>query len=304
MQRSIPEFGSPDAMVAEERVVFTVTTGRLGGIVRRIRRDPTMMIGLVGVLLFVLLAAVGPLLTSASYLAIDIPDRTAPPSLMHLFGTDQFGRDLLSRVAYGSRVALLVGVFSTLIGTIVGVAIGAFSGFVGGWVDELDMRLLDIVLAFPQIVLAIALAAVLGPSLTNVILIVGLLQVPHFARVVRGSVLSIKTTDYVVAARIIGLSELRILVQHVVPNTLGPVIVLASLAIPEAITAEAALSFLGLGVQPPAPSWGNLLADGRQYLLEAPWLATFPGLVITLAVLAFNFVGDGLRDALDPRSAR
>lgn len=271
---------------------------------RRIRRDPTTIIGLVGVGIFVVVAIIGPMLASTSYLAMDIPNRTQPPTPAHVFGTDQFGRDLLARVIVGARVSLLVGVVSTLIGTIVGVVIGALSGFVGGWVDEVVMRLLDIVLAFPQIVLAIALAAVLGPSLTNVILIVGLLQIPQFARVTRGSVLSIKTTDYVVAARIIGLPELRILMTHVVPNTLGPLLVLASLAIPGAIISEAALSFLGLGVQPPAPSWGNLLADGRLYLLQAPWLATFPGLVTTVSVLAFNFVGDGLRDALDPRAAR
>lgn len=262
------------------------------------------MIGLGGIFVFIVIAVIGPLLTSETYLAMDLPHRLVPPTIDHLFGTDQFGRDLLARVIHGSRVSLLVGVVSTLIGTVAGIAIGALSGFVGGWVDEVIMRLLDIVLAFPQIVLAIALAAVLGPSLSNVILIVGLLQVPRFARVVRGSVLSIKNAEYVVAARVIGLQELRILVQHVVPNTLGPVLVLASLAIPEAITAEAALSFLGLGVQPPEPSWGNLLSDGRQYLLQAPWLATFPGLAITIVVLAFNFVGDGLRDALDPRAAR
>lgn len=273
-------------------------------VLRRIRRDPATLLGLAGVLVFILVALVGPVVTTATYLAMDLPHRTAPPSLAHLFGTDQFGRDLVARVVHGARISLLVGVFSTAIGTVVGVAIGAVSGFVGGWLDEIVMRLLDIVLAFPQIVLAIALAAVLGPSLLNVILIVGLLQIPQFARVVRGSVLSIKGADYVVAARIIGLTEVRILVQHVIPNTLGPVLVLASLAVPGAITSEAALSFLGLGVQPPEPSWGNLLADGRQYVLQAPWLATFPGLVITLAVLAFNFVGDGLRDSLDPTTAR
>jgi peptide/nickel transport system permease protein len=277
--------------------------GVWGQVLRRIRDDRVTLIGLLGVLIFVIVAVVGPILTSTSYLAIDIPNRTKPPSLAHPFGTDQFGRDLLARVVYGSRVSLIVGVVSTLIGTVAGVVIGAISGFLGGWVDEVIMRLMDIVLAFPQIVLAIALAAVLGPSLNNVILIVGLLQIPQFARVVRGSVLSIKTTDYVAAARIIGLKETRILVGHVLPNTLGPVLVLASLAIPGSITSEAALSFLGLGVQPPAPSWGNLLADGRQYMLQAPWLATFPGLAITLAVLAFNFVGDGVRDALDPTAA-
>jgi peptide/nickel transport system permease protein len=294
-----------DGVDSSAAIAPGVPARRLGGVVvRRIRRDPATMIGLGGILVFTVVAVIGPFLTSTSYLAMDLPHRTAPPTLDHLLGTDQFGRDLLARVINGSRVALLVGVVSTLIGTATGVAIGALSGFVGGWVDEVTMRLLDIVLAFPQIVLAIALAAVLGPSLSNVILIVGILQVPRFARVVRGSVLSIKSSEYVVAARIIGLSELRILVQHVVPNTLGPVLVLASLAIPESITAEAALSFLGLGVQPPQPSWGNLLADGRQYLLQAPWLATFAGLAITIVVLAFNFVGDGLRDALDPRAAR
>jgi peptide/nickel transport system permease protein len=198
----------------------------------------------------------------------------------------------------------VVGVAATAIGTAAGVTLGAIAGFRGGWLDEVLMRAMDVILAFPSIVLAIAMAAVLGASLTNVIVIVGFLQVPHFARVTRASVLAAKELDFVLAARTIGQRARLILLRHVLPHALGPLVVLASLTIPGAITTEAALSFLGLGVQPPTPSWGNILADGRQYILQAPWMATFPGLAITVAVISFNFVGDGLRDALDPRTRR
>jgi peptide/nickel transport system permease protein len=199
---------------------------------------------------------------------------------------------------------MLVAFVSTAIAAAFGVAIGAVAGYLGGWIDEGIMRALDIVLAFPQIVLAIALAAALGPNLTNVIIIIGVLGVPQFARVVRGSVLAVRELDYVTAARVTGVRELRILSDHVIPNTLTPILILATIFIPSAILTEAALSFLGLGIQPPAPSWGNLIADGSQYLLVNPWMAFFPGMAITLTVLAFNFVGDGVRDALDPRSTR
>jgi peptide/nickel transport system permease protein len=263
-----------------------------------------MLVGLLGIVVFVVIAIGGQALAPYDYRAVDIPDRLTPPSATHAMGTDQFGRDLFSRILVGARVSLIVGVFATLIGAVAGLTVGAVSGYAGGWTDELAMRGLDIVLAFPQIILAIALAALLGPSLGNVVLIVGVLSVPQFARVLRGSVLAIKNQEFVVAAQAVGVPERRILFRHILPNTLGPAVVLASVAIPGAITSEAALSFLGLGIQPPQPSWGNLLADGRQYLLQAPWLAVFPGVAITLAVLAFNFAGDGLRDALDPRLAR
>jgi peptide/nickel transport system permease protein len=271
---------------------------------RRLRRDRASMLGLVGVVIFIVIGLVGPILSPYGPLEVNVKDRFLPPSTTYFFGTDQFGRDLFWRVIVGTRVSLLVAFLATGISVVAGVLIGAVSGFFGGWTDEVSMRGLDIVLAFPSIVLAIALAAVLGSSLENVILIIGVLGIPQFARVTRGAVLMVKNADFVVAARVIGQGELRILAEHIIPNTIGPILVLASLAVPGAIIAEAALSFLGLGIHPPTPSWGNLLADGRQYLLQAPWLATFPGLAITLAALAFNFVGDGLRDALDPRSTR
>jgi peptide/nickel transport system permease protein len=263
-----------------------------------------MTVALVGVGFFMFLGIAGSHIEPANPLATNVLQLTQGPSRAHWFGTDELGRDLLSRVIAGAQVSMLVAFVSTAIAAAFGVAIGAVAGYLGGWIDEGIMRALDIVLAFPQIVLAIALAAALGPNLTNVIIIIGVLGVPQFARVVRGSVLAVRELDYVTAARVTGVRELRILSDHVIPNTLTPILILATIFIPSAILTEAALSFLGLGIQPPAPSWGNLIADGSQYLLVNPWMAFFPGMAITLTVLAFNFVGDGVRDALDPRSTR
>jgi len=281
--------------VAENAVLEWAHDGWLG----RLRRNRLALVGTAGIALFLSVGLFAPLIEPYPWSQFDLAHRLSGPTLGHVFGTDQFGRDILSRTIYGARVSMLVALIATAIGTVGGVLIGAAAGFFGGWIDELSMRTMDIILAFPQIVLAIAVAALLGPSLINVIWIVGLLMVPQFARVTRGSVLGVMNLEYVTATRTIGQREVMIVVRHILPNIAGPLIVLASLAIPGAIITEAALSFLGAGVQLPEPSWGNLLSGGNAYLLQAPWLSIFPGLAITLAVLSFNLLGDGLRDALD-----
>jgi ABC-type dipeptide/oligopeptide/nickel transport system permease subunit len=265
----------------------------------RLRRNRLALVGAAGIALFLSVGLFAQFIEPYPWSQFDLAHRLSGPTLRHVFGADQFGRDILSRTIYGARVSMLVALAATTIGTVGGVLIGAAAGYLGGWIDELSMRAMDIVLAFPQIVLAIAVAALLGPSLINVIWIVGLLMVPQFARVTRGSVIGVMNLEYITAARTIGQSEVMIVVRHIFPNIVGPLIVLASLAIPGAIITEAALSFLGAGVQLPEPSWGNLLSGGNAYLLQAPWLTIFPGLAITLAVLSFNLFGDGLRDALD-----
>jgi peptide/nickel transport system permease protein len=281
--------------VAENAALKRGDDGWLG----RLRRNRLALVGAAGIVLFLGVGLFAPLIEPYPPSQFDLTHRLSGPTLGHVLGTDQFGRDILSRIIYGTRVSMLVALAATTIGTVGGVLIGAAAGYLGGWIDELSMRIMDIVLAFPQIVLAIAVAALLGPNLINVIWIVGLLMIPQFARVTRGSVIGVMNLEYITAARTVGQSEVMIVVRHILPNIVGPLIVLASLAIPGAIITEAALSFLGAGVQLPEPSWGNLLSGGNAYLLQAPWLTIFPGLAITLAVLSFNLLGDGLRDALD-----
>lgn len=227
--------------------------------------------------------------------------RGGAPSSEHPLGFDHLGRDLLSRVIYGSRVALLVGLSSSLIAVLIGVSIGAVAGYFGGWIDEALSLVIDTLMAFPLIALLIVLAAVIGPSLVTTILVIGTTIWARYARVVRAEVMSLREQDYVVAARAVGARNHRIIWRHVIPNVLGSVIVLASLQIGSIIILESALSFLGLGVRPPTPTWGGILADGRAFILRYPHISIFPGLTIVLTVLAFNFLGDGLRDALDPR---
>lgn len=223
------------------------------------------------------------------------------PSTDHFLGTDELGRDTLSRVIYGSRISLLVGIIAVGISLLIGVALGLVSGYARGMTDAVIMRIMDGLLAFPTLVLALAITAMLGPSLNNVMIAIGITGIPDFARLVRGQVLALRDLEYVQAARSVGAHRMRIMTKHILPNTMAPIIVQTSLAIPAAILAEAGLSFLGLGVQPPTASWGSMLNIARGYMQHSPWLAIAPGVAIFVTVLAFNFLGDALRDTLDPR---
>ena len=235
---------------------------------------------------------------------LDFTAQFAPPSLTHPFGTDEFGRDLLSRILHGARVSLQVAAIAVGISASVGVLLGLLAGFLGGWLDELIMRIMDILFAFPAVLLAITVMAILGRGVGNAMIAIAIVYIPIFARVTRGAVISVRGREYVTAARALGQNQTGIMLRHVFPNAMGPVIVQTSLSLAFAILAEAALSFFGLGTQPPAPSWGRMLAEGRAYLGQAPWMGIFPGLAIMVSVLGFNLLGDGLRDLLDPRSRR
>src|SRR2546422_951976 len=256
--------------------------------------------GLLAVVLVLLALAAGRV---APYDPTDmkVTDALKPPSAAHLFGTDRFGRDVLSRTVYGSRIALGVALTSIGLAFAVGSALGLASGFWGGWPDLLIGGLMDVVFSFPTLILAIAIAAMLGPGLDNAVLAIAVVYVPLFSRVARGPVLAERERDHVMAALGLGAGWLRILLRHILPNVLAPLIVQASVGLAFAILTEASLSYVGLGTQPPDPSWGTMLNEGRTYLETAPWMSVFPGLAIMLAVLAFNLLGDGLRDVLDPQ---
>jgi peptide/nickel transport system permease protein len=268
---------------------------------RRLARRPGALCGLAVVLLFVALALAAPVIAPYDPVATSWSALRKAPSAPHWFGTDELGRDVLSRVVWGTRASLLAGVVSVSISLLLGVPIGLAAGFLGGWIDALVSRITDAFLACPFLILAIALAAFLGPSLTNAMIAIGVSATPIFVRLTRGQVLNVKVEDYVEAARAIGNPPWRIAVVHVLPNAMAPLIVQGTLAIAAAVIAEASLSFLGLGQQPPAPSWGSMLNTAKNYVDNAPWMAIWPGLAIFLLVLAFNLLGDGLRDALDPR---
>jgi peptide/nickel transport system permease protein len=270
---------------------------------RRFRRRPMAMAGLVLVTLFLLLAVLGPLVTGDPA-AQDYTATLAPPSGAHLLGTDDLGRDVLTRICYGARTSLEAGLLSTALAMVVGVPFGLLSGFYRRVLDPVIMRLVDVVLAFPALVFAVGMAAILGPSLRNVILALGISQLPAVVRITRGEVLAAQQTDYVAAAVVDGVSDLGILGRYVLPSAADALIVQATVAVPAAVIGESTLSFLGLGVQPPTPSWGVMLTDAQQFLDQAPWLAVWPGLMIAVTTLGFNLLGDGLRDVLDPRSGR
>ena len=258
--------------------------------------------GLVVIILLALMAIFAPFISP--YDPIDEifrGMRGGSPTPAHPFGYDHLGRDLLSRVIFGTRVALLVGLLATGIAVTLGVVIGAVAGYLGSWEDTLISRVIDTLMAFPIIALLVVLAAVLGPSLVTTVVVIGVTGWARFARVVRADIMSLKASDFVTAARAVGVRDWRIIWRHLLPNVMGPIIVLATLGIGGIIILESALSFLGLGIRPPNPSWGGTLADGRAFILRFPHIAFFPGLMIVITVLAFNFLGDGLRDALDPR---
>jgi peptide/nickel transport system permease protein len=268
---------------------------------RRLRRRRSAMAGLVVVTLFVAAALLAPWLAPFDPIETSWSAIRQAPSATHWFGTDEIGRDVLSRVLWGTRASLLAGIVSVSISVALGVPVGLAAGFAGGFVDALISRITDAFLACPFLILAIALAAFLGPNLTNAMIAIGVSATPIFVRLTRGQVLNVKVEDYIEAARALGNPPLRIAWRHVLPNILAPVLVQATLAIAAAVIAEASLSFLGLGQQPPAPSWGSMLNTAKNYVDNAPWMAIWPGMSIFVLVLSFNLVGDGLRDALDPR---
>jgi|KBSSwiStaDraftv2_1062776.scaffolds.fasta_scaffold05056_11 peptide/nickel transport system permease protein len=276
-------------------------------LLRRLVRRRTALFGAAVVVAVMLAAALAPLVSPFDPLEQDIGQRLKEPGWqdaqgrVHALGTDHLGRDILSRIVFGSRIALVVGLAAVVISGVLGMVIGLVAGYFGGRVDDILMRLADIQLAFPFILLAIAVIGVLGPSLRNIIIVIGVSSWVVYARVVRGEVLSIREREYVQAAIALGSQHGRVLWQHVLPNTFTPWLVVATLDMARVIVIESALSFLGLGVQPPTPTWGGMLADGRVYLSTAWWLATFPGLAILITVLGINLLGDGLRDTLDPR---
>ncbi|HJU24491.1 MAG TPA: ABC transporter permease [Casimicrobiaceae bacterium] len=270
---------------------------------RRLLRRPSAAVALVAIVAFVTIAVFAPWLAPYDPIATNFAAVRKAPSAAHWFGTDEIGRDVLSRVIFGARASLEAGVLSVLISVAIGVPIGLLAGYAGGKVDMLISRVTDALLACPFLILAIALAAFLGPSLMNAMIAIGISATPVFIRLTRGTTLAVKAEDYVLAARAIGNSPLRIAVRHVLPNIVPPLLVQATLAIAAAVIAEASLSFLGLGQQPPQPSWGSMLNTAKNYIDNAAWMAIWPGLSIFLLVLSFNLVGDGLRDALDPRHA-
>lgn len=289
--------------LAPARELRTEAWGPLS-IARRVVRNRLAAVGVV-ILVVLFVTAAG-----ASWIAPYAPEAQIPtaalqgPSWTHPFGTDNIGRDIFSRVVFGTRVSLVVGLVSMVIAMFLGIALGLVSGYYGGLADTLIMRAMDALLAFPAILLAIFIVAVLGPSLMNAILAVGIVYTPTFARLVRAGALSIREQEFLEAARAMGAGDLRIMLNAILRNSLSPIIVQFSLGVGYAILVEAGLSFLGLGVQPPTPAWGSMLGAGRNYMAFAPWLTAFPGLAIFVTVLGFNFVGDGLREAFDPRMRR
>jgi peptide/nickel transport system permease protein len=275
--------------------------GLWGDALGRIAQNPGATAGGIVFLLIVLAAAAAPQLAPDNPIRLNVSESLASPSARHWLGTDQFGRDILTRIIYGARVSVAMGLVAVAISVAGGSVLGLLSGYYRGTVDLVIMRVVDVMLAFPGILLALIIIAVLGPNLTSAMIAVGVSGMPVFIRVVRGSTLAVREFQYIEAARVAGCGDLRIVFRHVLPNVSAPVIVLVTLGIPSAIIAGAALSFLGLGIRPPTPDWGEMLSSGRSFMSTAWWLSTFPGLAIVAIVMAINLFGDGLRDALDPR---
>lgn len=273
---------------------------QLTPILRRLRRQPGAVLGAVILLLLVLAALLGPFVSPYDPARMSPREALQPPSLLHPLGTDNFGRDQLTRLAYGGQLSLQVGLVAVAIGASIGITLGAVAGYKGGWIDEIISRIIDIKLAFPGILLALAVVSVLGPDLRNLMIAVGIGAIPGFCRLVRGQVLAAREFDYVLAARTLGCRHARIVVLHILPNVIAPVVVYGTLAVATAILAGASLNYLGMGAKPPTPEWGLMLSESREYIRRAWWLATFPGVAIMLTVIAINLLGDGLRDAFDP----
>ncbi|MEH7124052.1 ABC transporter permease [Bacillus sp. JJ1532] len=271
------------------QVIFSITSNRaalFGGII---------------IIFYLIMTLFAPFLAPYDPYVIQLENKLQPPNIEHWMGTDDKGRDILSRILYGSRLSMGVGISSVLFGAIFGITLGLLAGYYGKWVDNIICRVLDVMLAFPGILLALAIISALGPSLINVTIAVGVFSIPLFARIVRGSTMEVKKLEYIEAIRVLGANDAIIIFRHILPNILSPIIVQGTLRLATAILSAAGLSFLGLGAQPPSPEWGTMLSSGRDFLFSAPYMAIFPGLVISILVLGFNLFGDGLRDALDPR---
>jgi peptide/nickel transport system permease protein len=281
--------------------MYTLMTGPYREFLRRFTANRLATAGVVVIVVLFLLSVSAPVITPYEPDAIDAWHVLLPPSGAHWFGTDELGRDVLTRVVFGARVSLKVGFVAVGIAVAIGTVVGLVAGFYGGWVDPLLMRLVDIMLCFPTFFLILAVIAMLEPSIWYIMVIIGLTGWMGVARLVRAEVLSLKSRDFVLAARVLGASDARIIFRHILPNALSPVLVSATLGVAGAILTESALSFLGIGVQPPTPSWGNILTSGKDYLEFAWWLSLFPGMAILVTVLSYNLVGEGIRDALDPR---
>jgi len=293
IRESVWNKGGPVEKVKGESL-FRITVSQL-------KKNKGAMTGGVIILIFIFSAIFAPFLAPYDPLDSNLEETLQSYNYKHWLGTDEQGRDILSRIIYGGRMSLAIGVIAVVIANALGVLLGLISGFMGGKVDNIIMRFMDILLAFPGMLLALAIVSALGPGIINLMIAIGVYSVPTFARVVRGSVLAVKEMEFVDAARAIGQNDVLIALSHILPNCIGPVLVLSTLRIATAILTGAGLSFLGLGPQPPTPEWGSMLSSGRTYLRIAPWVATFPGLAIMFVVLGFNIFGDGLRDAMDPR---
>lgn len=270
---------------------------------RRFLRNRTAVAGAIVILLLLLVAAFAPVLAPQDPTAMKIETAYAKPSPAHWFGTDELGRDVLSRVIYGARIVVGVSISATMLASVVGVLLGLTAGYFRGWLDLVVSRTMDLLMAFPAFLLAVALVTVLGPSMISIVVVIGLTRLPRYVRMMRGEVLRLVELDYVSAARAIGARNRSVMLRHILPNGIGPILVLSSLTLGDSILTVSGLSFLGIGIQPPTADWGVMLTRGREFLLVAPWLPMFPGAAIFLTVMGFNLLGDGLRDALDPRSS-
>lgn len=267
----------------------------------RLKKNKMAMVGLILIVILIITAIFADVIAPYSYEEQDLLNMFQTPTQEHIFGTDEFGRDIFSRVVYGSRISLIVGFVAVSISLIIGGIIGALAGYYGGILESVLMRCMDILLAIPQILLAIAIVAALGPSIVNLMIAVGISSIPGYARLVRASVLTIREQEFIEAAKASGSSDIRIIAKHILPNCMAPIIVQATIGVAIAILTAAGLSFIGLGIQPPTPEWGSMLSGGRSYIRDFPHMTLFPGLAIMITIFALNLLGDGLRDALDPK---
>jgi peptide/nickel transport system permease protein len=300
---SFNEVAGPSSAIRETDETFLSTVVALFRAAwTTVRRSTTATIGLAIILFFILLVILGPTLAPYDPVEQSLGERLQGPSFKHPLGTDRFGRDILSRLMVGARISIVLAVVAVALGVVLGVTFGLFSGYYGQMIDAVAMRFIDILQAFPMYIMAIAIITILGPSTRNTMVAIGVSVFPRFARVARGEVLKVMNFEYIVACRVTGAGTTRILFRHVLPNIAGPIIVMATLFLGGAILAEAGLTFLGLGLSPPQPAWGLMINDGVRVMRRAPWVAIFPGVAIMLAVLGFNLLGDGLRDAFDPRT--